>query len=46
MTVLAVMLLTAAAALWAVALVKGCDRVTPGQLRRIAMPLPETRPRR
>jgi drug/metabolite transporter (DMT)-like permease len=36
-TVLAVMLLTAAAALWAVALVRGYDRVTPGQLRRIAV---------
>jgi drug/metabolite transporter (DMT)-like permease len=37
MTVLAVMLLTAAAGIWVVALVKGCDRLTPGQLRRIAV---------
>ena len=39
MTVLAVMLLTAAAALWAVALVKGHGpaTVTPSQLRRIAV---------
>ena len=37
MTALAVMLVTAAAALLAVALVKGLDQVTPGQLRRIAV---------
>src|ERR1700722_226974 len=37
MTALAGMLLTAAAALWAVALLKGRQRLTAGQLRRIAV---------
>ena len=37
MTALAVMLLTAAAALWAVTLLKGRQRLTAGQLRRIAV---------
>lgn len=36
-TALTVMLLTAAAALWAFALVKGRQRLTKGQLRRIAL---------
>lgn len=36
-TALSVMLLSAAAALWGVALVKGHQRLTPGQLRRIAV---------
>jgi drug/metabolite transporter (DMT)-like permease len=37
MTVLSVMLLTAAAVLWGFALVKGHQRLTPGQLGRIAV---------
>jgi len=37
MTVLSVMLLTAAAALWGCALVRGRQRLTRGQLRRIAV---------
>jgi drug/metabolite transporter (DMT)-like permease len=37
MTALSVMLLTAAAVLWAVALVRGRQRLTQGQLRRIAV---------
>lgn len=37
MSVLAVMLVVAAAALWAVALARGVGRVTSGQLRRIAV---------
>jgi drug/metabolite transporter (DMT)-like permease len=37
MTVLSVMLLTAAAALWGCALVKGRQRLTRGQLRRVAV---------
>jgi len=37
MTVLSVMLLTAAAALWGCALARGRQRLTRGQLRRIAV---------